>query len=150
MTRRGHDLIAKFIRWIEDARRERIPNYEGLATAAWASASLLKRHLADSCHRSRSRCPEGHCSREGTPCATPGGAAASEMHRSSGLRRSAAREARPSRRAGPTRTPVDPPPRFVNFDDPLLATKKKIKSAVYVFPLEMENRKPEILEIGVI
>ena len=33
MARRGHDPIAKFIRWLEDARRTRIPNYEAMALA---------------------------------------------------------------------------------------------------------------------
>src|SRR6266436_4193044 len=33
MTVRGHDPIAKFIRWLEDARRTRIPNYEAMALA---------------------------------------------------------------------------------------------------------------------
>jgi hypothetical protein len=28
MARHSHDPIAKFIRWLNDARRERIPNYE--------------------------------------------------------------------------------------------------------------------------
>src|SRR5712692_5145952 len=34
MTVRGHDPIAKFIRWLDDARRMRIPNYEAMALAA--------------------------------------------------------------------------------------------------------------------
>src|SRR6266851_4738437 len=33
MTVRGHDPIAKFIRWLEDARRTRILNYEAMALA---------------------------------------------------------------------------------------------------------------------
>ena len=33
MAVRGHDPIAKFIRWLEDARRLRIPNYEAMALA---------------------------------------------------------------------------------------------------------------------
>jgi pyridoxamine 5'-phosphate oxidase len=33
MARHGHDPIAKFIRWLEDARRARIPNYEAMALA---------------------------------------------------------------------------------------------------------------------
>jgi pyridoxamine 5'-phosphate oxidase len=33
MVRSGHDPIAKFIRWLEDARRARIPNYEAMALA---------------------------------------------------------------------------------------------------------------------
>src|ERR1700704_5417411 len=33
MVRSGHDPIAKFIRWLEDARRTRIPNYEAMALA---------------------------------------------------------------------------------------------------------------------
>jgi hypothetical protein len=48
MTRRGHDLIAKFIRWLEDARRERIPTYEALANGGLGFGELIRRHLADS------------------------------------------------------------------------------------------------------
>jgi pyridoxamine 5'-phosphate oxidase len=33
MVRSGHDPIAKFIRWLEDARRRRIQNYEAMALA---------------------------------------------------------------------------------------------------------------------
>jgi pyridoxamine 5'-phosphate oxidase len=33
MVRRGHDPIAKFIRWLDDARRDGIPNYEAMALA---------------------------------------------------------------------------------------------------------------------
>jgi pyridoxamine 5'-phosphate oxidase len=33
MAVRGHDPIAKFIRWLDDARRMRIPNYEAMALA---------------------------------------------------------------------------------------------------------------------
>ena len=33
MARSGHDPIAKFIRWLEDARRVKIPNYEAMALA---------------------------------------------------------------------------------------------------------------------
>ena len=33
MVRSGHDPIAKLIRWLEDARRTRIPNYEAMALA---------------------------------------------------------------------------------------------------------------------
>jgi pyridoxamine 5'-phosphate oxidase len=33
MVRRAHDPIAKFIRWLEDAQRTRIPNYEAMALA---------------------------------------------------------------------------------------------------------------------
>ncbi len=40
MTVRGHDPIAKFIRWLDDARRMRIPNYEAMALA---TASTLAR-----------------------------------------------------------------------------------------------------------
>ncbi len=36
MARHGHDPIAKFIRWLEDARRARIPNYEAMALATAA------------------------------------------------------------------------------------------------------------------
>lgn len=36
MTRRGSDPIAKFIHWLEDARRARIPNYEAMALATAA------------------------------------------------------------------------------------------------------------------
>jgi len=33
MARSDHEPIAKFIRWLEDARRARIPNYEAMALA---------------------------------------------------------------------------------------------------------------------
>src|SRR5260370_1677158 len=36
MTVRGHAPIAKFILWLEDARRTRIPNYEAMALATAA------------------------------------------------------------------------------------------------------------------
>ena len=36
MARHGDDPIAKFIRWLEDARRARIPNYEAMALATVA------------------------------------------------------------------------------------------------------------------
>ena len=36
MARRGHDPIAKFIRWLNDARRVKIPNYEAMAVATAA------------------------------------------------------------------------------------------------------------------
>jgi pyridoxamine 5'-phosphate oxidase len=36
MARHGHDPIAKFIRWLEDARSARIPNYEAMALATAA------------------------------------------------------------------------------------------------------------------
>ena len=36
MARHSHDPIAKFIRWLEDARRARIPNYEAMALATAA------------------------------------------------------------------------------------------------------------------
>src|SRR6266403_367321 len=36
MARHGQDPIAKFIRWLEDARRARIPNYEAMALATSA------------------------------------------------------------------------------------------------------------------
>jgi pyridoxamine 5'-phosphate oxidase len=36
MARRGTDPIAKFIRWLDDARRMRIPNYEAMALATAA------------------------------------------------------------------------------------------------------------------
>ena len=44
MARHGHDPIAKFIRWLEDARRARIPNYEAmaLATAARGGKSSVR------------------------------------------------------------------------------------------------------------
>ncbi len=44
MARHGHDPIAKFIRWLEDARRARIPNYEAmaLATAARSGKSSVR------------------------------------------------------------------------------------------------------------
>ena len=44
MARHGHDPIAKFIRWLEDARRARILNYEAmaLATAARSGESSVR------------------------------------------------------------------------------------------------------------
>jgi pyridoxamine 5'-phosphate oxidase len=33
MAPSGHDPIAKFMRWLKDARRLRIPNYEAIALA---------------------------------------------------------------------------------------------------------------------
>ena len=36
MARHGQDPIAKFIRWLEDARRAKIPNYEAMALATAA------------------------------------------------------------------------------------------------------------------
>jgi pyridoxamine 5'-phosphate oxidase len=44
MARHGDDPIAKFIRWLEDARRARIPNYEAmaLATAARGGKSSVR------------------------------------------------------------------------------------------------------------
>jgi pyridoxamine 5'-phosphate oxidase len=36
MARHGHDPIAKFVRWLDDARRARIPNYEAMALATAA------------------------------------------------------------------------------------------------------------------
>jgi pyridoxine/pyridoxamine 5'-phosphate oxidase len=36
MARHGHDPIAKFIRWLEDARCARIPNCEAMALATAA------------------------------------------------------------------------------------------------------------------
>src|ERR1700674_5419334 len=36
MARHSHDPIAKFIRWFDDARRARIPNYEAMALATVA------------------------------------------------------------------------------------------------------------------
>jgi pyridoxamine 5'-phosphate oxidase len=41
MARRGHDPIGKFIRWLEDARRVRIPNYEAMALATAASSGKI-------------------------------------------------------------------------------------------------------------
>src|SRR5258708_19687396 len=41
MARSGHDPIAKFIRWLEDARRVRIPNYEAIALATAARSGKL-------------------------------------------------------------------------------------------------------------
>jgi pyridoxamine 5'-phosphate oxidase len=41
MARSGHDPIAKFIRWLEDARRLRIPNYEAMALATAASSGKI-------------------------------------------------------------------------------------------------------------
>jgi pyridoxamine 5'-phosphate oxidase len=37
----GHDPIAKFIRWLEDARRVRIPNYEAMALATAARGGKI-------------------------------------------------------------------------------------------------------------
>ena len=45
MTRRGHDPIAKFIRWLEDARRARIPNYEAMALATAARSGKTSVHF---------------------------------------------------------------------------------------------------------
>jgi pyridoxine/pyridoxamine 5'-phosphate oxidase len=45
MTRRGHDPIAKFIRWLEDARRARIPNYEAMALATAARGGKTSVHF---------------------------------------------------------------------------------------------------------
>jgi len=44
MARHGQDPIAKFIRWLEDARRARIPNYEAtaLATAARSGKTSVR------------------------------------------------------------------------------------------------------------
>jgi pyridoxamine 5'-phosphate oxidase len=36
MARRGHDPIAKFIRWLEDAQHASIPNHEAMALATAA------------------------------------------------------------------------------------------------------------------
>lgn len=41
MARSGHDPIAKFIRWLEDARRLRIPNYEAMALATAARSGKI-------------------------------------------------------------------------------------------------------------
>jgi pyridoxamine 5'-phosphate oxidase len=41
MARSGHDPIGKFIRWLEDARRVRIPNYEAIALATAASSGKI-------------------------------------------------------------------------------------------------------------
>jgi pyridoxamine 5'-phosphate oxidase len=41
MTRRDHDPIAKFIRWLDDARRARIPNYEAMALATAAAGGKI-------------------------------------------------------------------------------------------------------------
>ena len=41
MAQSGHDPIAKFIRWLEDARRVRIPNYEAMALATAASSGKI-------------------------------------------------------------------------------------------------------------
>ena len=41
MTRRDHDPIAKFIRWLDDARRAGIPNYEAMALATAASDGTI-------------------------------------------------------------------------------------------------------------
>ena len=44
MARHSHDPIAKFIRWFDDARRARIPNYEtmALATAARSGKTSVR------------------------------------------------------------------------------------------------------------
>src|SRR5215469_18666924 len=36
MAQSSHDPIAKFIRWLDDARRLKIPNYEAMALATTA------------------------------------------------------------------------------------------------------------------
>src|SRR5260370_9977403 len=41
MARSGHEPIAKFIRWLEDARRLRIPNYEAIALATEAGSGKI-------------------------------------------------------------------------------------------------------------
>jgi pyridoxamine 5'-phosphate oxidase len=41
MARSGHDPIAKFIRWLDDARRLRIPNYEAMALATAARSGKI-------------------------------------------------------------------------------------------------------------
>ena len=41
MARSGHDPIAKFIRWLEDARRVKIPNYEAMALATEAGSGKI-------------------------------------------------------------------------------------------------------------
>jgi pyridoxine/pyridoxamine 5'-phosphate oxidase len=45
MARHGQDPIAKFIRWLDDARRLRIPNYEAMALA---TARAVERHQCGS------------------------------------------------------------------------------------------------------
>ncbi len=41
MARSSHDPIAKFIRWLEDARRLKIPNYEAMALATEAGSGKI-------------------------------------------------------------------------------------------------------------
>jgi pyridoxamine 5'-phosphate oxidase len=41
MARSGHDPIAKFIRWLNDARRARFPNYEAIALATAARSGKI-------------------------------------------------------------------------------------------------------------
>ena len=41
MARSGHDPIAKFIRWLNDARRARLPNYEAIALATSARGGQI-------------------------------------------------------------------------------------------------------------
>jgi pyridoxamine 5'-phosphate oxidase len=41
MTQRGHDPIAKFVRWLAEARRAGIPNYEAIALATAACSGRL-------------------------------------------------------------------------------------------------------------
>ena len=41
MARSGHDPIAKLIRWLEDARRVKIPNYEAMALATEAGSGKI-------------------------------------------------------------------------------------------------------------
>ena len=41
MARHGYDPIAKFIRWLENARRVRIPNYEAMALATAARSGKI-------------------------------------------------------------------------------------------------------------
>ena len=41
MARSGHDPIAKFIRWLNDARRAKLPNYEAIALATSARGGQI-------------------------------------------------------------------------------------------------------------
>jgi pyridoxamine 5'-phosphate oxidase len=41
MSRSGHDPIAKFVRWLNDARRARLPNYEAIALATCARGGQM-------------------------------------------------------------------------------------------------------------
>jgi hypothetical protein len=53
MVQSDHDPIAKFIRWLEDARRAQIPNYE--ATALATAAASRRKNVRPVCSAQGSR-----------------------------------------------------------------------------------------------